>query len=205
MQAPTKDSFCRRQLAGSAIDRLVFMKRSKSKKHTQRPSRQRATAPAPAAAPPPELPTYDSMQQCAARSGIPLALIKRAKRYGCTAFAVGSRVRLQPLLAWLFSTLAEEAGIDWGNELKKWQAKRQQQFWEQREGNLVDVDDVTHMVLEVSARQRQILTQRLQNEMPTAMAGVDPGSGRIIGKRIVDEICRELEQFIEQWTKSSND
>src|SRR4051812_13591666 len=45
------------------------------------------------------LPTYDSAAQCNGQTGIPLSVLKQAKKSGCTAF-VASRVVLAPLLRW---------------------------------------------------------------------------------------------------------
>ena len=48
----------------------------------------------------------------------------------------------------------------------------------------------------LATRQKEILRRRLENEMPMAMSGVDPGSGRVIAKRVVDEVCAEMEDAV---------
>ena len=44
---------------------------------------------------------FDSLLQCSAATGIPLLVLKRAKRNGCPAFR-SSRVELYPFLKWYF-------------------------------------------------------------------------------------------------------
>ncbi len=53
---------------------------------------------------------YDSLQQCAAATGIPLSLLKEAKTSGCPAF-VSTRILLQPLIQWLFKS-GKAADVD---------------------------------------------------------------------------------------------
>jgi hypothetical protein len=48
------------------------------------------------------LPVYDSMEQCGAAAGIPLLILKTAKRNGCSAFR-SNRVFLGEFLAWHFT------------------------------------------------------------------------------------------------------
>jgi hypothetical protein len=65
------------------------------------------------------LPVYDSMQQCAARTGIPMNQIKAAKQKGCEAFR-WNRVALGPLLTCLF---AQNGGSIDINFEKAWSAR----------------------------------------------------------------------------------
>ncbi|MBN2507768.1 MAG: hypothetical protein JXQ71_13855 [Verrucomicrobia bacterium] len=65
-----------------------------------------------------------------------------------------------------------------------------------RSSELLEGSAVVAFLGELATRQKAILRQRLENEAPMAMAGVDTGSARVIAKRIVDEICREMEAAI---------
>src|SRR6266571_6418247 len=64
-----------------------------------------------------ELPVYDSMQQCASRTGLPLSLLKLAKRSGCEGFR-WNRVALGPVLTWLFSRDPAD-NTDWKKDFEK--------------------------------------------------------------------------------------
>jgi hypothetical protein len=69
------------------------------------------------------LPVFNSLNQCATCSDIPLAIIRQAKRAGCNAFKA-HRVDLKLLLKWLFAQ--DEQGVDWGDRLKKVQFEREE-------------------------------------------------------------------------------
>jgi hypothetical protein len=71
-----------------------------------------------------KLPQYATLQECSGATGIPLPILKAAKKAGCFAGKHG-RVDLAAFLRWAFSgDSVSEDGIDWGNELRKWLAKR---------------------------------------------------------------------------------
>lgn len=57
-------------------------------------------------------PVFDSMQQCEAVAGVPVAEQKAAKRGGCPAFETGSRVRLYPLLKFHFEHEREGESLE---------------------------------------------------------------------------------------------
>lgn len=150
------------------------------------------------------LPVFDSMTQCAGATGIPLPILRRAKRAGCDAFTAGSRVALGPLLHYLFGDAASHDGVcNWSDELRKWQARRQEQAWQERAHELIERSRVITFFAALATRQKDILRQRLENELPARMAGVDPGSGRVIAKRVVDEICDEMQKAVEECAKLS--
>ena len=52
---------------------------------------------------------------------------------------------------------------------------------------------VQRFFFELAARQWEIISQRLENEAPSQMSGVDIPSARVLAKRIADEICREMQ------------
>lgn len=77
------------------------------------------------------------MAACSGATGIPLPVLRQAKRAGCTAFDASGRVHLASLLPWLFSRDAE-ATIDWTARLKRSQALRSELETAKRRGELVD-------------------------------------------------------------------
>jgi len=92
------------------------------------------------------LPVYSSMAECSGATGIPLTLLKQAKRTGCEAFQ-WNRVDLAKFLSWVFGHDNEsEDGMDWGNELKKWLAKRAKLAHDRDNGALMPVDQVAREV-----------------------------------------------------------
>jgi hypothetical protein len=78
------------------------------------------------------LPTFESMPQVRATTGMPITVIKAAKKSGCTAFVTGNRIKLGPLLRWFFSEFDDAAerppdGLaTWREALNRAQTKREE-------------------------------------------------------------------------------
>ena len=68
-----------------------------------------------------------------------------------------------------------------------------------REGKLVDKDGVAADLTRYMSGQKAILRQRLENEFPAQVAGMDAAQVRVEGKKIVDEICRDHLVFLNKW------
>jgi hypothetical protein len=121
-----------------------------------------------------ELPVYDSMQACAAATGIPLDLQKKAKSAGCDAFR-SNRVALGPLLQWIFSTDdgAEDGSGIWGRaQFDDWHAKREK-IKHDREAKLVaDKGETIFAVAQIQAAMFSQL-DRLKSEMPPLLKGLN--------------------------------
>jgi hypothetical protein len=70
------------------------------------------------------LPIYDSLNACSGATGIPLSILKQAKKSGCDAFK-STRVDLGKLLRWLFGKDQDgEGSVNWGERYKRVQALR---------------------------------------------------------------------------------
>lgn len=59
---------------------------------------------------PPLQDVYPSMQALSAATGIPVPVIRRAKKSGCPAFHASNRVNFRVLLRWLFETQQDGNG-----------------------------------------------------------------------------------------------
>jgi len=68
-----------------------------------------------------------------------------------------------------------------------------------KERKLILVDAVKSCVSRVLARVDQILEQKLSNEYPSAVAGLDVPQSRIYGKRLGDQIRTEFQGLKEEW------
>jgi hypothetical protein len=68
-----------------------------------------------------------------------------------------------------------------------------------KERKLILVDSVKACVSRVLARVDQILEQKLSNEYPAAVAGLDVPQSRIYGKRLGDQIRTEFQGLKEEW------
>ena len=63
---------------------------------------------------------------------------------------------------------------------------------DQKAGTLIEVATMEKEIHEIASGQLKILRQKLENEYPIAVAGMDPAQARIYGKRLVDEICASM-------------
>jgi hypothetical protein len=68
-----------------------------------------------------------------------------------------------------------------------------------KERKLVSRDAVLATFTAFARDARALLDQKLQNEYPAAVAGLDVAQARVFGKNLNDAICAAIRQLIEQW------
>lgn len=68
-----------------------------------------------------------------------------------------------------------------------------------KEGQLVPVEKVKHTHSRTLARIDQIIEQKLSNEYPSAVAGLDVPQARVYGKRLGDQLREEFQKLAEEW------
>ena len=141
------------------------------------------------------LPTFDSLASCSASTGIPLPILKQAKKSGCTAFR-NSRVELGPLLRFLFQR-EPESGVDWKTRLLAAQAKLEELKLQEREESLVPMSTARKVLNDVLGP--------LKTEMmsaPATMAGRcnpgDPDLARIALADWVRQILTSAADAVEK-------
>jgi len=122
--------------------------------------------------PTPVLPIYDSMASCAAATGIPLGLLKRAKKGGCQAFRA-NRVNLSELLPWLFAQGDDAAVGNWQEALVEFKARRERLRYERDKGNSIDRDLVRSAVQRGVSAVFGSLDRLFVNELPPVLRGLD--------------------------------
>jgi hypothetical protein len=142
-----------------------------------------------------DLPVYDSIDQCSAATGIPRGAIKLAKRKGCKAFK-SNRIYLCDLLPWLFSN--DGAAVPWSDVFQEWRAKREKLRHDKDAGILINEEDSAEWFLRFAKEAAGIYHQKLINEMPSAVAGLDVPSARIYGKRIYNLTMAALRQIVKK-------
>ena len=106
--------------AGSAKQRFPSMRGSNKKTHDSRPP----------------LPVFDSIAACSGGTGIPVGVIRKAKRAGCRAFT-SSRVDLAELLRFLFASDDPTSGVNWRERLVAAEARLKELDLSEREASLV--------------------------------------------------------------------
>jgi hypothetical protein len=142
------------------------------------------------------LPVYGSMQQCSGATGIPIAILKRAKKSGSDAFHESGRVHLDKLLRYLFAH-DDPAELDWDNELKKWQAKREKIKHDQAAATVVDRSEVRAGIFEAVAILFSELDRRFCSELPGALKGLDERSMRARAQKEIQLLKDTLRKKFE--------
>lgn len=133
----------------------------------------------------PLLGVFESLAACAGATGIPAAVLKKAKRAGCPAF-VAHRVELVPLLTWLFSN-ENEAGADWPSKFKEYQARREELKFEREKGELVPVTEL-RKELAAGVSRWHAERVRVEQEWPVRLAGKDIPECRAILKEFTSAV-----------------
>lgn len=144
----------------------------------------------------PMLPIYDSMGSCAAATGIPLGLLKRAKKGGCPAFRT-NRVYLADLLPWLFAQGDDAAVGNWQEMLTEFKARRERLRYERDKGNAVDRDLVRSAVQRGVSAVFGSLDRLFVNELPPALRGLDEIPIRDRCQAAIEKLKLELRKGFE--------
>lgn len=143
------------------------------------------------------------MAQAAAATGISKASLKRAKEKGCPAFK-GSRVDGTALREWLKeneSSLHESGEVILKDQKLAEEVRKLRIRNDKDEEKTIPKGKLAADLHALAADQLQLLRQRLENELPATVAGLDPSSARIIFKRVVDEIAGKMQQLVTRWTE----
>lgn len=68
-------------------------------------------------------------------------------------------------------------------------------------GKVVPVASVTKAFLQVAGKVQKIVRQRLENEYPTFCAGLQVAEARVYGKRLADEIIKDIAALEGAWNQ----
>lgn len=113
------------------------------------------------------------MGECAGQTGIPLPLIKKARREGCTAFLPGNRLDLAVLLKWIFTDDGEASAINWSEKLDEFRAKREEIKLAKDKELALDADETETAVKSAVALLFSELERLFVTELPPALKGLD--------------------------------
>ena len=103
---------------------------------------------------------YPSFEACAAGTGIPVTLLKRAKRQGCPALR-GNQVEMEPFLRWWYATGKEQAA-DYEHERAEQmvlQNTKLRLVLRRLKREMVPAENVHRLGAELGAAIRKVLTR----------------------------------------------
>jgi hypothetical protein len=148
------------------------------------------------------MPQFDSINQAAAASDVPIAALKLAKKSGCSAFKHG-RVDLREFLAWWFKEGTDgEIGIDWSREHKKEQTLRERIKREDEEGEVVKFAEVTRFYDSYIGQKVFGELEQMAQELPRNLKGKDETT---IHSTVVERIERLKEGLQSSWQSFLNE
>lgn len=120
------------------------------------------------------------MAQCAGATGIPVAVLKQAKKDGCPGFTSNSRVDLAQFLGWFFSRDAD-ASVNWSDRLKRAQAMREEHRLDSERGKMIAKETVDQAAGEIMALLLGTL-DRYSDELAPVLHGL--GAAEIKSKLV---------------------
>lgn len=152
------------------------------------------------------LPTYDSIAQCSASTGIPVAVLRFAKKNGCSAFDY-SRVKLGAFLEWYFAQ--SDANHNWDDRYKEYRAKREQQKFAREDGSTIGTADAERAGAIMLGFLGKTLRQKFCNDMPSSLSGKQEPEIRIaLGAALDDSFAQaksKHQEAIESAKKNEDD
>lgn len=143
------------------------------------------------------LPTYDSITQAAARTGVPLTIFKQEKRLGSDAFKY-NRVNLHLFLKGLFSRGASNENF--GEMFKKFQAFREQLRFQEESGETANRGEVIFGINRAMSAMFNLLDRLANIDLPPALKGMNE---RDIQQRLlasIEQLKKEFKRDLERIT-----
>lgn len=115
---------------------------------------------------------FDSQQQAAAATGIPIEALKRSKRAGCPAFK-SNRIYLRPLLVWIFAKPDTAKAETWKAVDEEYTARLKQHNYERKTERVVERGEAIECIRAGMATVFSELDRLFLNELPPALKGLD--------------------------------
>jgi hypothetical protein len=143
----------------------------------------------------------ESMRAAASALGVDYRLVQRAKRMACPAFLQGNRIDVDALEAWISANAErlKSEPLDLRDQKIAEEIRKLKIANDERAGVLVRKDDVIAAISKFLLAGRRILKAKLENEYPSAVAGLDVPQAIIYGKRLHDAIADEFRKLHTIW------
>ncbi len=143
-----------------------------------------------------EWPIYDTLGQCGAMAGVPLSILKEAKRLGCPAFRHG-RIHFGEFIPWLFTTMMTDSSVNWSEESKKLDVLLKRVDLAEKEDRVIDRNTVADGIAKAVGVMFGDLDRVFTSELPTRGKGMNELALRKLAlgeiEKIKDSMRRKLE------------
>ena len=145
------------------------------------------------------LPIFESQGECSGQTGIPLPLIRKARREGCPAFLPGNRIDLGALLKWIFNDDGEAGSINWSEKLDEFRAKREEIKLKIDKELALDADETETAVKSATALLFGELDRLFITELPPALKGLDERAIRARCRGVIGALKAEVRTKVDQF------
>jgi hypothetical protein len=153
--------------------------------------------------PKPKPDQYQTLSQAAGAMGVPPEVLKAAKRAGCPAFHASGRVDGPEFREWMqqhgdsLTVAAPESSLK--DKLLAEQVRKYKIHNDSKMELLVSRAKVADAVAKILKAADAMIEQKLVNEWPQFVAGLDPAGARAYGKRLGDALRAELGKLGEHF------
>ena len=146
---------------------------------------------------------YPSIGACAGRTGIPLGILRLAKKEGCPGFDHSGRVHLLPFLSWFFSR--DESSKDWAAHSKKYVALNHELDYLGNCGKLVErsvvQEQISVCILTLFAELEKVFV----DEFPASAKGLNEIEIRSRSERHIAKLSARLKTAMTKITETKQD
>lgn len=146
-----------------------------------------------------------NMAQAASRMGVGLEVLRRAKKAGCSAFLRNGSVHVDVAEKWIaeHSTEMSESLSDSLKDQKLREEVRKLKLSNDFKADItVERSKVAEKMQKIIGRAIRTLEQKLLNEYPSAVAGLEPEAARVYGRRVFDSIVESMRKFGSEWEEN---
>ena len=131
-------------------------------------------------------------------------LVRRAKDGGCSAFDQRGCIEMSVLKKWIGDnkdSLMVKGPQSLKDQKLNEEIRKLRNINDKAEKLVVSKSAGKTVIQACVERIRPFLEQKLENEYPSAVAGMDVPQARVYGRRIHDQIVIELQKLHSEWEK----
>jgi len=132
-------------------------------------------------------------------AGVPLSILKEAKRLGCPAFRHG-RIHFGEFIPWLFTTMMTDSSVNWSEESKKLDVLLKRVDLAEKEDRVVDRTTVAEGVAKSVGVIFSELDRVFISELPARGKGMNELSLRKLSTAEIEKIKTTMRQKLESLT-----
>ena len=145
-----------------------------------------------------QMPIFDTLQQCAAATGVPLSALKMAKSSGCEAFRHG-RVNFAEFIRWFFAQGTDDDNTDWFKENKRLDALIKRVKLAELKKQVIDFAEVNRFLQGLVGGCFFAELERMSQEFPPVLKGRDENEIQTRILADIEKVKKDLTARLQAW------